>query len=631
LSATPSPESHRTTLLGAEAAARGALEAGARLAVGYPGSPVTPALEYLLELAPSGMRVEWALNEKVALEIAAGHSWAGQRSFVAFKMSGLNVASDALLSVATSGTVGGLVVYVGDDPGMRYGMVEQDSRLWAQLAWLPMVEPGSPQEARDLVLAAFDASELAEAPVLVRATSTTANTLGPVAVAEPRRESRQGQVPFDLGRFTKAGAERCLRQHARALERLAHAAEVLDPWNELRLTDSELGIVGGASSWAYVEEALAAGAAGDARPSTLRVAVVNPPPEKRILELLRACRRVLVVEELEPHLEERVRSLASGLASPPRILGKRDGLLSPVGDLDPEAVAGALAALAGRAPEPAGDTAETAAPAPWAPRILSFCPGCPHRSTYTALEAAIRRAGYDRERVAVAGDIGCTILGMNPPHNLCRTEVAMGSSIALAQGFAYANTGAPVVAALGDGTFFHAGIPALLNAACQGVNLTVLVLDNGYAAMTGCQPSANNYRGERGSAPNPLSIEELARAARVRRVRKAFPYFQRRLTRVLADALRSPGVDVVIAEAPCASHLPRRTVVPYRVRPERCQGVKACSPSCLERVGCPALELDEASGLAVIDTARCQGCGLCSGECPRKAIKRDLRARRRSS
>lgn len=615
-------------LTGVEACARGAVEAGARLAVGYPGTPATPALEYLLAHAPREMRVEWAVNEKVAVEIAAGHSWAGQRSFVAMKMSGLNVASDALLSIATSGTRGGFVVYVGDDPGMYYGMVEQDSRLWARLAKLPLVEAGTPREAKDLTVAAFDVSEAAETPILVRGTSTTANTLAGVVLGEPRRDRRPSQVPFDLDRYTKAGAARCLRQHTDTLRRLARAGELLAPWNRITHSDSDLGVIASASAWGYVAENLGL---FSTEPNHLRVAVMNPLPEAAILEILRRCARVLVVEELEPYLEERVRALASTLLRPPEVLGKRDGLLPQVGDLNPDLVGAALATLAGtKTPSEAPGPLRTEPTSHWAPRQLSFCPGCPHRSTYTALQQAISRAGFSREDVVVAGDIGCTILGMNPPHNLCRTEVAMGSSIALAQGFAYAGIDRPVVAAIGDSTFFHAGIPALINASSQKVNLTVLVLDNSCAAMTGYQPSPGNFGTEPGAVGNPLSIEELARATRVRRVRKALPYFTRRLARILAQALVSPGVNVIIAEAPCVARLPRRTVIPYRVHTERCLGLEGCSPSCLEAVGCPAMDLDEPTGRVAIDSARCLGCGLCAPACPKKAIRRNLKARRRA-
>lgn len=614
-------------LLGVEACARAAVEAGARLAVGYPGTPATPALEYLLAHAPQEMRVEWAVNEKVAVEIAAGHSWAGQRSFVTMKMSGLNVASDALLSIAASGTRGGLVIYVGDDPGMYYGMVEQDSRLWARLAKLPLVEAGTPQEALDLTRAAFEISEQAETPILVRGTSTTANTLAGVTVGGIQRLRRPSQVPFDLDRYTKAGAARCLRQHADTLRRLGRAGELLAPWNRAQTGDCDLGIIASASVWGYVAEGLAL---LPSHPHCLRVVVMNPLPDGAILELLRRCARVLVVEELEPFLEERVRALSSTLPRPPRILGKREELLPSVGDLDPDLVASALHALAGASAATAREvTARPEGRGPWAPRQLTFCPGCPHRSTYAALQKAIARAGFSKDEVVVSGDIGCTILGMNPPYELCRTEVAMGSSIALAQGFAYAGVDRPVVATIGDSTFFHSGIPALLNASAQKVNLTVLVLDNGYAAMTGYQPGPGNFRDEAGSVGNPLSIEELARAARVRRVRKALPYFTRRLTRILADALVSPGVNVVIAEAPCVARLPRRTIIPYRVRPERCLGLPECSPSCLEAVGCPAMDLDEATGRVAIDAVRCLGCGLCAAACPHKAIRRDLKARRR--
>ncbi len=620
-------------LSGVEACARGALEAGVRLVTGYPGTPATPAVEYLMAEADEETRVEWAVNEKVALEIAAGHSWSGQRSFVAMKMSGLNVASDALLSIAASGTRGGLVLYVGDDPGMYYGMVEQDSRLLARLAVCPMIEPGTPDEGREMVIHAFEVSETEEVPVLVRGTTTTANTVARVRPGPIQRERRRSDFPWDLDRYTKAGAGRCLRQHRDALERLSRAAGRLDRWNRLEPSDSRLGVVATASVWGYLEEALASVFPGANRPNLLRLGVVHPVPEGRLRELLGRCDRVLVVEELEPIVEEKARAVAGSLAHRPSVLGKADGLGSAVGDLDPGRVRDLLAALAGvPAPEASPEPEEPTPPVErrWAPRLLTFCPGCPHRSTYVALERAIHRAGLDKAEVIVTGDVGCTILGMNPPHGLCRTEVAMGSSIALAQGIAYADGGRPVVATIGDSTFFHAGIPPLLNAAAQGVDLTVIVLDNGYASMTGYQPSLGSSGTRETAPPVPMSIEELARAARVRRVRKAFPYFTSRLSRALAQALTSPGVHVVIAEAPCVGRLVRRTVIPYRVLPDRCPGVGPCPAPCMEEVGCPALDVDEPTGKAVVDPARCLGCGLCGSACPAGAIRRHLRGRRRT-
>ncbi|MBI5016490.1 MAG: 4Fe-4S binding protein [Deltaproteobacteria bacterium] len=620
----------RPVLAGNQASARGAQEAGAQLAIGYPGTPATLAIEYLLTVQPEGMRVQWAVNEKVALEVAAGHSWAGQRSYAVMKMSGLNVASDALLSIATSGTRGGLVLYVGDDPGMYYGMVEQDSRLIARLALLPMIEPATPEEHRTMTAEAFEVSEQAQTPVMLRGTTITANTCGPVDLRTPRQVRQKSHVPIDLERYTKAGAALCLRQHEDTLRRLEHAGRLLDHWNLSEPSGSPLGVIASGSVWPYVREALDDWPADQEQPNLLRVAVMNPLPEGKISSLLARCRRVLVLEELEPLIEERVRLLAAEQPDRPEVLGKRDGLTSAVGDFDPEIVGRALASLAGLERNDAA-AADTARPGPsWATRTPTFCAGCPHRSTYAALAEAIERAGYQKDEVVVTGDVGCTILGMNAPYSLCRTEVAMGSSIALAQGFAYAGLDTPVVATIGDSTFFHAGIPPLLNAAAQNLNLTVLILDNGYASMTGYQPSLGNYQGDRGAVPSPLSIEELVKAARVRRVRKALPYFNRRLARVLAQALRSPGVQVIIAEAPCVARRPRRTVIPYRALPTRCLGAYACPSSCLETVGCPALDVDESTQKVTVDGERCMGCGLCASACRHKALKRDLRGRRRT-
>lgn len=618
----------RAVLSGSQATARGAQEAGARLAIGYPGTPTTMAIEYLLAQRPEGMRVEWAVNEKVALEVAAGHSWAGQRSYVTMKMSGLNVACDALLSIATSGTVGGLVIYVGDDPGAYYGMVEQDSRLMARLAMLPMVEPGGPQENKDLTREAFEVSEKTGSPVLVRGTTTTAHTGGAVEFGARDATRRKSSVPFDLDRYTKAGRARCLAQHAETLARLAEAGRLFDHWNVLEGSPSPLGVVASASVWPYVAEVLRG---REDVPNVLRIAVVNPLPDDRIRELLSRCTRVLVLEELEPLIEERVRALAAERVSPPVILGKRDGLTPAVGDFDPEVVARALAALGGGAGDAEQEAMPPAPSFPWASRILSFCPGCPHRSTFVALKRAIKLAGFQEPDVVVTGDVGCTILGMNEPFSLCRTEVAMGSSIALAQGFAYAGIDQPVVATIGDSTFFHAGIPALLNAVSRGVRMTVLVLDNSYAAMTGHQPSLNAPAGSPGSVESPVDIGELIKAARVRRVRKGLPYFHKRFAKMLAQAVASQGVQVVIAEAPCVACRPRKTTIPFSVRAERCPGAAGCDMPCLRAIGCPAIDIDGATGRARIDAGRCAGCGLCADACGPRAIRRDFRARRKSS
>jgi indolepyruvate ferredoxin oxidoreductase alpha subunit len=614
----PSGGKTRQALLGNEACARGAYEAGVRLAIGYPGTPTTAALAYLLDRHKHELRAEWAINEKVALEVAAGHSWAGKRSFVALKMSGLNVAADSLLSVAASGTRGGLVVLVGDDPGVHYGMVEQDSRLYARLAVLPMVEPATPDEAKELTREAFEVSEASEAPVLVRLTTTTAGTFGPVTFSEPLRLERAATLPDDLARYTKAGSEACRSQHADALARMEKAAALFDRWNVYAPGSSRLGIIAGGSVWPYLQECLGRRSGGKFH--TLRVTVAHPAPEDKIRTLLSQCDRVLVLEELETVIEDAARALAA--RGGPEILGKREGLLSEVGDFDLDLVEQAFSALEGKSPQPheRGMESDLAA---WAPRTPTFCAGCPHRSTYAALHAAIRQLGHDPKDVLVAGDIGCTILGMNPPYSLCRTEVAMGASIALAQGFAYAGVATPVVAAIGDSTFLHAGIPALINAASRQVNLTVIVMDNRCAAMTGFQATPSSDTAGDDVVPNPVDLAELSRAAKVRRVRRILPYFHRRLARSLVEAMTSPGVNVVIAEAPCVARRRPLAPGPFSVVEGRCRGLDGCRPSCVGATGCPAIERRE-DGTARIAPDRCLGCGLCASICPEKAISRGL-------
>ncbi len=614
------------TLLGSQACAQGAHEAAVRLVTGYPGTPATPAVEYLLGQSGNGLKAEWSVNEKVALEVAAGHSWAGQRSFVAMKMSGLNVASDPLLSIAASGTVGGLVILVGDDPGVYYGMVEQDSRLIARMAVLPMIEPANPNEARVFTRMAFEVSEQTQAPILIRQTGSTANTYSKVQIDEPERLNRKPTLPDDLARYTKASAQDCMDQHAQAMQRLEEAGEAFDELNIVTEGDTKLGVIAAGSVWSYLEECLAS-RNGASTPHCLRVTVMNPLPDRKIVELLGRCKRVVVIEELEPLIEERVRALAHSNGIKVEILGKEQGIFKPTGDFDPELVELGLKSLEG-----ADIPIEVSAPelGGYAPRKPTFCPGCPHRSSYSALNKAIRMAGFDPEEVMVTGDIGCTILGMYEPFSLCRTEVVMGASISLAQGFSYAGVTKPIIATIGDSTFFHSGIPALLNAASREINLTVLVLDNSYAAMTGFQPTAATQANSNDMVENPMSLYELSKAVRVRRVRRAFPYLTGRLSRILSQAIRSKGVNVIIAEAPCAARRQWKRVIPYSVNPNRCVGLFNCEATCVDATGCAAITRDEESGKAAIDQALCMGCGLCASACVEKAVGRNVRSLRRN-
>ncbi len=626
-------------LSGNQAIARACVEAGVSLAIGFPGTPTTPVVEML---ARSGAEItaRWAVNEKVALDFAAGFSWAGMRSLVTLKMSGLNVAADSLLSVAASGTEGGLVLYVGDDPNVYYGMVEQDSRHYARLASVPMLCPSTPQDMLTFTVLAFDLSERIRGPVFLLATTVLANTFSKVTLGELRRVRRRASFSFDIDRWTKAGSARCGRQHQEALARVEEAGRMLEEKNILVLPPGagsveKVGVVATGVAWDYLEEVL--DRAGLDLPR-LKVASVHPFPRERAARLFAQVSRVLVLEELDPIVEDAVRAEATRYSAPstssgsstgrpcPVVIGKDDGVVPRTGDLSPDSVRAALAQALGRElPESGGlDLAPGEIEGGKVPRLLTFCPGCPHRSTYYALIRAMRELGRSPADTVVAGDIGCTILGMNEPFNVCWTEVSMGNSLALAAGLAAAGVRKPVVAALGDGTFFHAGLPPLLDAVAEGADLPVIVLDNNWMAMTGMQETVGS-EGRRGAR---VTIEKAARGLGVRSVTVRNPYLVRPAVRAMKRLLTAPGVNVLVMRAPCVAHRPLPWIVPVEVDQRRCPGMEGCERSCIEALACPALVRE--GDRVLIAAEYCQGCGLCSHYCPRRAIRRRfLRARRR--
>ncbi|HVB74765.1 MAG TPA: indolepyruvate ferredoxin oxidoreductase subunit alpha [Ktedonobacteraceae bacterium] len=668
----------RLFLTGDEAVARAALEAGINVATGYPGNPSTKAITALIPVAKEyGIAIEWSVNEKVALEVATGAAWAGKRSFVAMKMSGVNVMADSLLSIAHSGVRGALVIYTADDVGVYYGMVEQDTRYYAQLTSLPMLMPASPEEAYSMTRLAFELSERTGAPVFVLGTTAVANAITAMKVGQIERDTHQppASFPRDLAKFTKASPQWCRDQHADAIKRLEQAGELCRdeqlagtpaPVFTLPATvqgeqGKRLGIITAGVSFTYLQELRLRAPQWFKDVPVLKLGIVHPLPRQEIEDLLSQLDNVLVLEELDPLIETQVLAIIGENGLRISVHGKRNGLLPRVGDYSLELLQGALATLdeqIGRAatwtrPRKTGSTSgmqelpaqaksnggnghehiKNALPVlntPYAPspvsalpRSLEFCPGCPHRMTYYALNRAIEQLGYTQDEVITTGDVGCTIIGMNAPLDTCWTEVSMGASIGIAQGMKQAGIERPVLAAMGDGTFYHNGIAGLLNAVQSGVNLTLLILDNSRSAMTGMQPDPGSGKRSDGTPSARADIAMIARGCGVEYVKRLNPYQLPEMIAALQDAIRSPGVSVVIADAPCTT---QGVFInePVQVDQQACLAGRGCEDTpCYHKVGCPSvlLSLDNVAPLVTIDTATCVACGLCVDACPFDAIK----------
>jgi indolepyruvate ferredoxin oxidoreductase alpha subunit len=576
-----------------------------------------------------GRHVEWSTNEKVAFEIAAGAAWAGHRALCTMKMTGVNVAYDALISIAYSGTNGGLVIYVADDPGVSAGMAEQDSRGFALMSQLPMLEPASPAESYGLVQTAFELSEAVGSPVFVRLTTAVALNHTVIEMDEPLAPREiEPILEKDIARYTKAGSAICRQQHAELIERLDQAREWIQEkgLNRLELSDEPggLGIVTAGAARAYLSEGLRkAKLAGllDGQVSSLNVISTVPFPREEARELVQRSDQVLVLEELEPYAEQEIYLAAYQLGIELPIVGKLDGTLSTIGEygmaeiLKGLAASGVWSVARGKPPPTTSNEPQTAEQLA-APRPITVCAGCPHRGTYLAIEAAIERAGYSKDDVMVTGDIGCTILGMNPPFDLLWNEVSMGSSVSLAQGYVHAGVEAPVIATIGDSTFFHGGIPGLINAIQHRVPLTLVVMDNGWTAMTGMQvnPGTDGAFQQHGRRVDLMRVIE---GLGVDRVFAVDPYDLEKTTDTLVECLQHRGdVSVVLAQRECAIQARRRGIGagPVAVDPEQCVLCKKC----LQVTGCPALSVGEDS--IVIDRALCNGCGICVSFCPTVAI-----------
>ncbi len=627
-------------ITGNEALAFGALRAGVKVVTGYPGTPSSGALDSLLRMEPDGSRyVECSTNEKVAFEIAAGAAWAGQRALCTMKMSGLNVAYGSLISIAYSGVNGGLVVYVADDPGVSAGMAEQDSRGFAMMSDLPMLEPASVAETYRLVQMAFDLSEQVGTPVFVRLVASIANSHAPVDVDEPVGATlvvapeREVKLEKDITRYTKAGAAICKRQHRDLIARLEKAGQIIGEMglNRLQLrrrsgdlAERGLGVVASGAAAAYLEEgfeiAAQFGCQRDAI-SVLRVVATNPFPAEEVRALLRHCDTVLVLEELEPYLERNIHLEARKIGFEGRIIGKLDGFFSRIGEYGVEHVVRGIGEALGLEEtgffpkNPVSSIAEQLAAA----RPITVCAGCPHRGTYMAINQAIKGLGLKKDEVMVTGDIGCTILGMNPPFHTVWTEVAMGASLGIAQGYVHAGVETPVIATIGDSTFFHAGVNGLINAIQHQTPLTLIIMDNGWTSMTGMQVNPGTDVGFQRPGDRRVDIASLIPALGVEHFFIIDPFELDESVATIQKALTLPGVKVVLSRQECAIQAQRRGLRAGNVQviPENCTLCKQC----ITITGCLAISIGEDTIL--IDPNLCYGCGLCAQVCKFEAIVKE--------
>lgn len=651
------PGSGTRLLLGNEAIVRGALEAGLDFAAAYPGTPASEIGDLLAQVsARGGPRFEWAVNEKVAFEMAAAAAASGLRALTAMKHVGLNVAADPLMTSAYTGTVGGFVIVSADDPSCHSSQNEQDNRLYARLASLPMLEPSTPQEALEMTRAAFSLSEALSLPVLLRTTTRVSHTRAAVVLTAPppaRREGRRGRFVRDPLRWVTV-PDVARRARRVLLDRLGEAerAAELSVFNRMTLLESPqapagaptLGVVGSGVARGYVREALEQRLAR----LPLRVLLVElgftyPVPRSLLRRLLERVERVLVVEEVEPLLEHEVLALAGSMGRRVRVFGRDSGHLPRCHELGPETVEQALEAaledLPGPAPRGAGARAQGAPGAaagaaavrvagaagdgvPVPPRPPVLCPGCPHRHTYYAARRAVRvaarRLGAGAEPVFPT-DIGCYSLGVARPYEMADYLLCMGSSVGSACGFA-ACTDQVVVAFIGDSTFFHAGMPALAQAVHQGRPFTLVVMDNRTTAMTGHQPHPGAGAGRPGAGTVEIPIENVARGLGVPWVRVVDPSDLRATQQAIQEAILSGGPAVVVARAPCillevaARRRRGEPVTPYAVDPERCTACMAC----VRQFACPAITAED--GRVAIDPDWCNGCGVCPQVCPKDAI-----------
>jgi indolepyruvate ferredoxin oxidoreductase alpha subunit len=594
-------------LLGNEAIVRGALEAGVAFATAYPGTPSSEVpLNFYQIKQETDLYFEYSTNEKVALEVAAGAAVSGLRTMVTMKHVGVNVAADPLMTLAYTGVNGGMVILTADDPSLFSSQNEQDNRFFARLATLPMLEPTTPQEAKDMTIYAFELSEQLKLPVLLRTTTRINHSRGIVTLGEMKPRATQGSFAKDpFSYVTVPAVSRNL--HIKLLKKYDQALEVAErsPFNEI-IGQGKWGIITQGVSYCYVRDALEELQVSGAF-SVLKLGFSYPFPQQLVQEFLSRVEKVLIVEELEPIMEEAVQAAAQRAGRLIPIRGKGVGELSRLYENEPVRVKKSIAAYFDLNYQPL-DPVDVADLPALPGRPPNLCPGCPHRSTFYAVKKV---AG---EEAIYPTDIGCYTLGILPPLSIADFVICMGSSASSAAGFARA-TDKPVIAFIGDSTFFHSGITGLVNAFHNNHKFTLVILDNGTTAMTGSQPHPGVSLAPPGFPGVHIPIPRVVQALGVDQLWEVNPFKYKESLAAAKAALAAKGVRVLISRALCVLYEARLTGKKRQARFQVTRGCGECR-DCLDNFGCPAMYLEAGEkGRLQIDPDLCSGCAFCVQWC----------------
>lgn len=602
---------HKEYLMGNEAIALGALASGVNLVSGYPGTPSTEVLETVAKRRSDGVYVEWSVNEKAALEVAAGAAYAGARVMVTMKQVGLNVASDPLMSLEYIGVKGGMVILVADDPGPISSQTEQDTRHFSRFSKLPCFDPSSAQEAYEMVQEAFSYSEEYGTPVFLRPTTRVCHGYASVDVKEEPEYIKHEPEGFirDAGRFVifpKLSYQAHMDIEARN-EKLsevfsAYKRNVIYPASGSH-RDGKKGIITAGISFTYVMECM------DARdmPRIMKVSTPHPFPERLALEFLDGLDEVLCIEELDPVLERELNYICGRHQLAVRIRGKLTHDVKNAGENTRDSVAQDIKGFLGKMKQTVSDNRAAKMPPALPVRPPVLCAGCPHRASFYAVKQAMKG-----KKTIFCGDIGCYTLGNAMPLDMVDTCLCMGAGLGIAQGVGRIEPNTACFAFVGDSTFFASAITGVVNAVYNQADMTLVVLDNSTTAMTGHQPHPGTGQTMMGQVVHKVSIEAVLRGIGLTVVETVNPLDLDAAISCVKRVSEEKGVKAIIFKSPCIAIERRKGCM--RVDQEKCIGCKRC----ITELGCPALYVED--GQVRIDASLCTGCGLCSKVCPVSAI-----------